>query len=120
MTGRVDDYGRALVSITVRHPASAVSATWDAWIDTGCTGELLLPKVHIGALGLPCSGQVKAALGDGSVVFMDTYTCLVDWFGKSKQIEVIGNDGRFPLIGVGLMGDCELTVNYHTRMVALR
>ena len=119
MTGLVDDYGRSLISITVRHPGTALAATWDAWVDTGCTGELVIPKPHISTLGLTCSGQVKAGLADGSVVFLDTFTCLVDWFGTTRQIEAVGNDGRFPLIGVGLMEDYQLTVNYPARTVLL-
>jgi hypothetical protein len=30
MTGIVDDYGRALVRITVRHPEADAYAEWDA------------------------------------------------------------------------------------------
>jgi clan AA aspartic protease len=120
MTGQVDDYGRCLVSLTIVHPGSAVLTTLDAWIDTGCTGELVIPKAIIGSIGLTRSGQVKAGLGDGSVVLLDTYTCLIEWFGKTIQIEAVSNDGRFPLIGVGLMEDFELTVNYPARTVTLR
>jgi hypothetical protein len=41
MTGHVDDFGRAILQIEVRHPVSAKSEVWDAWIDTACTGELV-------------------------------------------------------------------------------
>jgi clan AA aspartic protease len=120
MTGRVDDYRRALVRITVSHPINAASSELNAWVDTGCTGELVLPAAQIAFLGLPRSGQCRARLGDGSVVNLDTYSCLITWLGNVKQIEIVANQGQFPLVGVGLLQDSELIVNYPARTVMIR
>jgi predicted aspartyl protease len=120
MIGRVDDYGRALISITVRHPSTNVVATWDAWVDTACSAELVIPLGLISALGLTCSGNVKAGLGDGTVVFLDTYSCIIDWSGNRKPIEAVANEGRIPLIGVGLLAEFELVVDYPGRTVTVQ
>jgi clan AA aspartic protease len=89
----------------------------DVWIDTGFTGELVLPQAQVTALALPLGPAVTAALADGSQTQMDTYLCLVEWFGEWKTIEVIANQGRFPLLGVGLLLDHELHIDYRAKTV---
>ena len=82
----VDAGGRALVRIILKSSAQSSPTQLETWIDTGFTGDLVLPQVAISSLGLPQSGTVGAELGDGSSVVMDTYTCLIDWFGQERQI----------------------------------
>lgn len=119
MTGSVDNSGRALLRIRVRHPVSAVEAELDGWIDTGFTGELVLPREQVVRLGLPLGPAVRAGLADGSEVELDTYTCILEWFGEWRRIEVVANQGQFPLIGVGLLLDRELRIDYRGKMVTL-
>jgi predicted aspartyl protease len=57
----------------------------EAWIDTGFTGELVLPQDQIAALGLPHSAVVTAELGDGSATMLEVYSCLIEWFGRVQQ-----------------------------------
>ena len=78
MTGSVDDAGRALVRIRLKNPANAMEAELDAWIDTGFTGELVLPRHTVASLGLPLGPTVKARLADGSEIQLDTHTCLLN------------------------------------------
>jgi len=96
MTGRVDDAGRALVRIRVKNPAIAIEEELDAWIDTGFTGELVLPRRLVRSLCLPLGPTIMARLADGSDVQLDTYTCLLEWFGELKRIEVVANEGHYP------------------------
>ena len=112
MTGTVDHAGRALVRIRLRHPDVVGETDLDAWIDTGFTGELTLPETQVAQLGLPLGPAVRAALADGSEVDLDTHTCLVEWFGEWKRIEVVANQGQFPLLGVGMLVQRELIINY--------
>jgi len=111
MKGRVDSGGRALVAIGLRATASSARIETEAWIDTGFTGDLVLPQAIIASLALVQSGTVNAELGDGSAVVMNTYTCLLDWFGVEQQIEVVANQGQIPLLGVGLLRDHKLAVD---------
>jgi predicted aspartyl protease len=119
LTGFVDEYGRALVRLAVRHPITGAEAVWDGWIDTACTGELVLSLDHIRSLGLQPASSARVALGDGSEVRLDTYTCLVEWFGERLEIEAIANAGRYPLIGVGLLAGHELNISYQALTVHL-
>jgi clan AA aspartic protease len=119
MTGVVDDYGRALLRVTLRHPVAGGVLDCDAWIDTGCTGELVLLQEKVAALALELGGSVRAVLADGSEVLLETYICLIDWFGKRQQVEAIVNQGQFPLIGVGLLKEHRLAIDYPARKVDL-
>ncbi len=119
MNGRVDAGGRGLVRITVKATAQSLPMQSEAWIDTGFTGDLVLPQATISSLNLPQSGTVGAELGDGSVTVMNTYTCLIDWFGKEEQIQVISNNGQYPLLGVGLLCDHKLTVDYPSQLLSI-
>jgi clan AA aspartic protease len=119
MTGGVDDSGRALVRIRLKNPTDATEAELDAWIDTGFTGELVLPRQNVTSLGLPLGPCVMARLADGSDVQLDTYTCLVEWFDEWKRIEVVVNDGQFPLLGIGLLLDRDLHIDYRAKTITL-
>ena len=119
MNGWVDTGGRALVSIALKASAQSLSTQLEAWIDTGFTGDLVLPQVTIFSLGLPQSGTVGAELGDGSAIVMNTYTCLIDWFGQEKQIEVVANNRQYPLLGIGLLSDHKLTVDYLSQTLTI-
>src|SRR5205085_2034532 len=86
MTGAVDDFGRALVPVRLKKPATGKLAKVQAWIDTGFTGELVLPKTLVNSLGLTRANVVKAELGDGSEAVIHTYGCELEWFGEPKLI----------------------------------
>ena len=90
-----------------------------AFLDAACTGELIAPLARIQSLGLDQAARVKAGLGDGSQVLLDTYTCHIDWFGKTRKVEIVASTGSFPLIGVGLLEDHELNIHYPNRTVQL-
>jgi len=119
MTGIVDDSGRALVRIRLKNPNNATEKELDAWIDTGFTGELVLPQASVTSLGLPLGPAVMARLADGSDVQLDTYTCQLEWFDEWKRIEVVANDGQYPLLGVGMLLDRDLHVDYRAKTVSV-
>ncbi len=91
----------------------------DAWIDTGFTGDLVIPLQQVVLLGLPLGPAVPAQLADGSIINLDTYTCLVDWFGAWKEIEVIANQGQFPLLGIGLLLERQLNIDYRAKTLSV-
>lgn len=119
MIGFVDLHGRALIEI--RLGASDIAARHDvqAWIDTGFTGDLVLPQQMIDDLELPPSGTVKAALADGSVVTMERYCCHIDWFGSERELEVVANAGERPLLGVGPLIGLDLNISYRTGKITI-
>jgi clan AA aspartic protease len=119
MTGTVDNAGRALLQIRLKPSADGTEAELKAWIDTGFTGELVLPRDRVVALGLPLGAAVKAILADGSEIQLETHTCLVQWFGEWKRIEVVANDGQFPLLGIGLLRDRQLQIDYRAKNLTI-
>ena len=117
MTGSVDSAGRALVRIRLRNTTNAMELELDAWVDTGFTGELVLPHQTVASLGLPLGPTIMARLADGSDIQLDTHTCLLEWFDEWRRIEVVANQGNYPLLGVGLLLDRDLHINFRTRDV---
>jgi hypothetical protein len=45
-------------------------------------------------------------------VVLETSSCIVDWFGQELAVDVVENDGQFPLLGVGLLLHRRLEVDY--------
>jgi clan AA aspartic protease len=117
--GLVDSAGRALVTIRLQHPISKAESALDAWIDTGFTGDLVLPQAQVATLGFPLGPVIGAVLADGRTVQLDTYSCLLEWFGQWKSIEVVANQGQFPLLGVALLKNHELHIDYRLKTVQL-
>jgi predicted aspartyl protease len=93
MIGLVDSAGRALLDIEVRSDPKVPPLAITAWIDTGFTGDLVLPQPIINKLGLQLSGTVGAVLADGSQVAMTAYRCYIRWFDDLRRLEVVANDG---------------------------
>ena len=119
MNGHVDVYGRALVTVSVRPEHDAVARDVEVWIDTGFNGDLVLPQKQIDELALPKSGTVKAILADGSEVALERYSCMIDWFGTDRDLEVVANDGAYPLLGVGLLAGYDLHISYRSGNVTI-
>ena len=114
MKGLVDDAGRALLTLSVRPNANAPPMNLRVWIDTAFDGELVIPASQIQNLALSQSAAVQATLADGTEVILETFGCQIEWFGEWREVEVIGNEGRLPLLGIGLLRDRRLTIDYRT------
>ena len=119
MKGSIDANGRALLNVEIRGDSTQQPETIEVWVDTGFTGDIVLPQPTIDTLGLRHSGTLDAILADGSEIEMKTYTCFVNWFGEQRRLEVIANDGDYPLLGVGLLLGLVLCINYHTLELTL-
>jgi len=68
---------------------------------------------------MPQSAAVTAGLADGTQVVLESYSCLIDWFGDWRMVEVIKNEGQFPLLGVGLLHDRRVEVDYRSGSLVL-
>ncbi len=66
MKGRVDSFGRALITIGLKAPATSGLQYIEVWIDTGFNGDLVLPQSVVDRLELPHLGMLRATLADGS------------------------------------------------------
>jgi clan AA aspartic protease len=119
VNGDVDKSGRALVLLLVRASADADATQLAVWVDTAFTGELVIARETIERLGLRQSAAVTAGLADGTQVVLETYSCVVEWFGGQRIVEVVENDGQVPLLGVGLLRDRRLEIDYRSRTVLI-
>jgi len=119
MNGQVDKFGRALVTVSIRPSDVAAAHDVEVWIDTGFNGDLVLPQQLIDDLELPPSGTLKAMLADGSEVALRRYACWIDWFGTERELEVVANDGEYPLLGVGLLVGYDLHISYRSGDIAI-
>ena len=120
MNGEVDDSGRALITLSLRPTLDAKAVPLQVWVDTAFTGELVVPRATVRALGLPQSAAIMAGLADGTQVVLDTFSCVLDWFGQQRIVEVVENDGNLPLLGVGLLWERKLEIDYPTRKLSLK
>ncbi len=89
------------------------------WIDTAFDGHLVLPFELIKELELDSLAQTDAILADGSRVILETYFCYVEWFGEQVPLQVIANEGRFPLIGTEMLLNHVLHIDYRDRSLTL-
>ena len=119
MNGFVDLKGRALLTVLVGASADQAETPAEVWVDTAFTGELVLPLATIRSLGLEQSLVIDAVLGDGLQAEMDTFLGWIDWFGEVKEIEVVASEKQTALLGVMLMLDHRLEVDYRTLTLTL-
>lgn len=119
MKGHVDQFGRAMVSVSIRPSDIAATHEVQVWIDTGFNGDLVLPQRLIDDLELPPTGTLKAVLADGTEVALQRHLCLIDWFDEVRELEVVANDGEQPLLGVGLLLGLDLHVSYRTGEITI-
>jgi clan AA aspartic protease len=117
--GEVDDSGRAILKLRVQAAKDAAAKDLLVWVDTAFDGELVVPYEVVHELGLRQSAAVKATLADGTETVLETFDCVVEWFGVWRQVEVFANQGRWPLLGVGLLRGRKLTLDYQTNELVL-
>ena len=101
MIGTIDQRGRALLDVRISRKVNGKYIAVTTWIDTALDGHLVLSLELIKELELDLLAQTEAILADGSRVTLDAFLCYIDWFGERRPIQIIANDGRFPLLGTG-------------------
>ena len=119
MKGFVDGSGRAILQILVLNGANGREQIIEAWVDTGFTGDLVIPRSIIDSLDLEPSGAIDGVLADGTQTQLETYNCHLEWFGRNRSLEVIANSGDMSLLGVGLLLAKELTIDYTNLTLSL-
>ncbi len=119
MNGRVDDNGRALLDIHLSSKRDGPLVVITAWVDTAFDGHLVLASEIIEQLNLAPLVETEAILADGSRVALETFLCFIEWFGQRVPLQVIANDGRFPLLGTALLDQRVLRVDYRLKTVEL-
>ena len=119
MRGFVDASGRAIITIRIASSRQDSGHEINVWIDTGFTGDLVVPRGIVDQLALHQTGTTDGVLADGTQVLLKTFHCEIEWFGKFRSLEVIANDGEMPLLGVGLLLAKVLTIDYTNLTLSL-
>ena len=119
MKGIVDEAGRALLNVRVSSELNGEYTNVITWIDTAFDGHLVLSLERLQELGLDSLVETEAILADGSRVTLNTFVCFIDWFGERLPFQVIANDGRFPLLGTGLLDQRVLRIDYRKKRLSL-
>ena len=51
---------------------------------------------------------------------MDSFAAWIDWFGELREVEVIASEDQSTLLGVGLMLNHRLVIDYRTLRLTLK
>jgi clan AA aspartic protease len=106
--GSVNANREAIIQIAVLNDNKQIKAI-KAVIDTGYTGDLMLPRAIVDDLGLILRGIQDAILGDGSIKIFEMYAGSVIWDGQIRRVEVNASATEC-LIGMGLLEDYKLEI----------
>ena len=119
MKGYVDERNRALIDISICNEPDGKQSRVTIWIDTAFDGHLVFSASLIEELELDSLVETEAILADGSKVSLETFICFIDWFGERVPVQVISNDGKFPLLGTGLLDGRVLSIDYVNKVLSL-
>jgi clan AA aspartic protease len=119
LNGRVDESSRTLIDIANRRTESEATTVVTAWIDTAFNGHLVFPQEMIEELRLQQEAATDAVLADGSRVTLESFACWVEWFGELVRAQVVGNNGKLPLLGTELLANRKLLIDYAARFVSI-
>ena len=119
MIGNVDENNRALLQVDIRAKLGNEPTNVAAWVDTAFDGHFVFSLKSIEELELETLVETDAILADGTKVTMETFVAYLDWFGEMIAVQVVANEGQFPLLGTALLEKCRLTVDYVSKSVEL-
>ena len=78
-------------------------------IDTGYTGDLMLPRAIVDELELSLQAIQDAILGDVSLTTFEMYAGSVIWDGQVRRIEINASETEC-LVGMGLLEEYKLEI----------
>ena len=107
--GSVNANREAVIEIAVLSDRKRIKAV-RAVIDTGYTGDLMLPRAIVDELRLSLQAIQDAILGDGSLTTFEMYAGSVIWDGQVRRVEVNASETE-SLIGMGLLEEYKLEID---------
>ena len=107
--GKVADIRKPFVPITVLDSHSNPH-TIQFILDTGFTGQLLLPNRYIERLGLSITEWIDARPATGEFVKVPYAEATVVWQGVPRQAEILQLDSE-PLLGMEFLWNHRITID---------
>ena len=120
MTGRVDERLRALILVPLAAESNGPRQEVEVWIDTAFNGGLAIPRTLLAELPLSQESSAEATLADGRTVALETFGCVLDWFGKTYRTQVVASDGVHALLGTQFLAGRRLAIDYAAGTVELQ
>ncbi|MGI9457701.1 MAG: hypothetical protein ACR2NU_14140 [Aeoliella sp.] len=80
----------------------------------------MIPRAKIQELGLVQESSAEAVLADGNTVELETYVCLLEWFGSTYETQVVVNDSEYPLLGTMLLAGRRLEIDYGKQTLTIQ
>lgn len=108
-SGRVDARRKPFVPVTVLDRLSNPH-TIQFIMDTGFTGQLLLPSRYIDRLGLSITEWIDARPATGDFVKVPYAEATVIWRGARRQAEILQLDSE-PLLGMEFLCNHRITID---------
>ena len=108
-SGRVDDRRKPLVPVTVFDHQSRPH-TIQFILDTGFTGQLLLPYRYMSRLGLSITEWIDARPATGEFMRVPYAEATVVWQGTQRRAEILQLDSE-PLLGMEFLWNHRITLD---------
>lgn len=117
MKGYIDKYFQPKIKLQAKGLRRIIDL--DAVIDTGFDGELCLPISIAIQLGLELTGGQYFELADGTITHELIFAGLVILETKEIPIEISLTAADEALLGVGLLKDKRLEINFPAQIVSI-
>lgn len=117
MNGYVDEYFQPKLKIKAKGLRKTIEM--EAVIDTGFDAELCLPVSIAIQLGLELTGGQYFELADGSIKHELVFAGEVIFEAKEIPVEISVTNADDALIGIGLLKNKKLIINFPTRVVSI-
>ena len=79
-------------------------------LDSGFTGQLLLPESYMRRLGLTTDGYIDGRPATGQVISIPTGRATVIWQGRPRSVQVLQLDSE-PLLGMEFLWNHRITID---------
>jgi len=117
MVGYFDDKGNPIVKITIG--GRRLAQETEAFLDTGCSGYLVLPISIAIHLGLELIGIQGVEYADGKVINELVYEVVVDMNGVKKTVPATLTWGGRALAGRSLFNDYSININFRNKRIEI-
>ena len=111
MRGFIDEFGLSFVTVDFGQ------GPLDFMIDTGFTGTLIVGEQFFDSRRAEYAGPTDAELADEAWAEYETYYVEFDWFGETIRARILDGPGKTCLLGVALLMDRRLEIDYPASVV---
>ena len=111
MNGFLDEFNLAFVTVDFGQ------GPLDFMIDTGFTGTLVIGEQFFDPRQAENAGSTDAELADEGWAEYATYYVEFDWFGETIRARVLIGLGKTCLLGIAMLMDRRLEIDYPARAV---